>query len=575
MFEDAPKVDLGVTSSPLDGADAKSGKKTWEVLSATNASYKTVVDEVTKVEFLYEGGFQMNTEAVAKLFCPQLKADEDSPAFKRRIESASYTPTYAKLITGLLSNLYSQELEVMEQADHNDASTMGEEFVPTMREFYKDFVSDVDGNGTSLHNFMKNRTVKALNHQKSYFGIDYPKASAEPQNLLEQEPMGLLNPILYYVEAGTVLDYKLIPGSDHLFEWIKLGCWKQHQPTPFDPAMIKCEIKTWQMKNGKAHYQTYLTRAVKAKDDMKKKEIVPLVDEGDTSFDMIPIFCFYHDEGVAVGKRLAPMAAELFNRSTIENHYTNIACIPVPVQYNGDMLPGDLSLPNPVMLDSDRGRRPLSKVNNNGVLQLGKFGEDSFEIVESTGKALGFIHEQNMDLDQRMHSVIHQMGQSLKQASVKSTTSAISKQEDRRSMEMLLTAIADEVFKMTEMLMAATARSRGEDIEWDVKGLQTTEQVDRTELTVEAGLLDTINSCSPTFSKEYTYRIYSSLIEGTDQLTLQTVRKEIEEAMDGAEGEQLMSGIPAAQQATMKQSDDQFAQTIQVAKSSKATDGKK
>lgn len=114
-----------------------------------------------------------------------------------------------------------------------------------------------------------------------------------------------------------------------------------YQPTPYDVPMIKVEIRTWKIENGVASYETFLSKPVENIKDLKPKQIIPKVDEGTTSFDIIPVFCFYLDDGVAVGKKLAPMAAQLFNRTTIENHYTNIACIPVPVQYNGDMLPSD------------------------------------------------------------------------------------------------------------------------------------------------------------------------------------------------------------------------------------------
>jgi hypothetical protein len=349
--------------------------------------------------------------------------------------------------------------------------------------------------------------------------------------------MGLDKPILFKVDIASVFDWKMLESNPREFEWIKMVTCIPHQPTPFDPPMQMYFVKTYELKEvmGKgvlSCYECYQSDPLPLGKEPKNTDILKKVDEGDTSFKSINIIYTCLDDGIAVGKKLAPLAAEHFNRTTIENHSTNKACLTVPVLYRGEMFPGGDSLPNPTVF-GDKSF-PRGKVNSNGIYELGDYNTDKFDIVESEGKALAFIHKQNEDLDEKMHSVVHQMAQSLKQASSTSGKTAASKQEDRHSTEMLLSAIADAVFSLTKRVFKLIAASHegDEDIIWEVKGLSSSTQDDRAVLAVEAGLMGTLEFPSITAKKEYYYRIMSKLNEGTDQSTLQTIRKEIEEAVE-------------------------------------------
>jgi hypothetical protein len=504
--------------------------KTWQILKAKYTNYDFNALNIIKQNYLYNGGFIMNEPEVAKLFCKKMRNEEDDTSFKERVQSAAYIPVFSKLITGLTSSLFSQDLSVMEAADHDDKTTLGDALNDTLRDFYKRFVSDCDGAGTNLHNFIREATTEALIHSYNYFGVDYPKGIAN--SLLEQEQLGLDQPRLYKIHANSVFDYRINPDIKNQFQWIKLVDCNLYQPTAFDPPLYQYTIKVWSMDpSGFAAYQTYQTQPLPKDKEPKPKDLIPLIDEGITSFKQIPIFCFQLNSGISVGAKLAPMAAELFNRTTIENHSTNRACITVPVHYKGNTYAGD-SIPDPIMFNSTRGYNPRGKVNSNGIFELGTYNEDRFEIVEAEGKALGFIHKQNEDLEEKMYSVVHQMGQSLKQSRTSGGKSGLSKQEDRRATEMLLTAIADEIFSLTNKVFTTIAESRNENIVWDIKGLSCLASDDRDELTKEASTLSNLQIPSTTFHKEYHYRIASRLIEGTDQRTLQTIRNEIEEGLD-------------------------------------------
>lgn len=520
----------GGTNGGPNAADFQGPKNTWKILKMKHECYEAQVLDVKKECLLFEGGFQMNEPEIAKLFCPQMKSEEDSSIYKERVASASYVPTFGKLITGLISNLFSEDLAVMEAVDHDDPETAGSEFTPLLRDYYKLFEVDCDGAGSNLHNFFRDRTTKALTHSFTYFGVDYPKGEAD--NLLDQERQGLDKPRLYKIAADAIFDWKMQEEKPHEYEWLKLVYCQPVQATPFDPPMHQFFVKCWSLRDGIAVYECFQSEPLPLGKQPKDKDLLKKIDEGETSFKRIPIFCFKLDDGVSVGAKLAPMAAEHFNRTTIENHSTNKACLTIPVVYRGEMLPDGGGLPDPIAADMRRGQHPRGKVNNKGVVELGSHTQDRFEIVEAKGGALNFIHKQNEDLDEKMHSVVHQMGQSLKQARSKSGKSAMSKQEDRRSTEMLLTAISDEVHNIVKRVMYCISESRGEDIVWEVKGLSAIQQEEREDLIMEAQLLMTMNFPSLTQQKEHYYRVGSRLIEGVGEETMRTIRMELEESLN-------------------------------------------
>ena len=523
----APNSNPQSSPNASDFADQPATGKTWKLLKMKHPTYDQRVLDARKERLLYQGGFRMNQPEIAKLFCPKMKSEEDQSTYNERVSSAAYMPIFSKLTTGLISNLFSQELSVMEAADHDDDSTSGDAIDSPARDFYKRFAANCDGHGTTLHNFIKDRSTCALIHSYCYFGVDYAKEQAA--NRLEQERLGLDIPRLYTIDIEAVYDWQFQEGSEEEYNWIKLVDVRPFQATPFDPPMQQYIVKTWSRNEaGEATWQCFQSQPVPLGKEPKDKDVLQLVEEGTTSFQRIGIFYFCFDEGVAVGAKLAPMAAERFNRTTIENHSTNRACLTVPVVYRGEMMPSGDGLPDPIMSNSQRGNHPRGKVNSKGVVELGTYSQDRFEIVEAEGKALSFIHKQNEDLEEKMHSVIHQMGQSLKQANSTSGKSGLSKQEDRHAMEMLLTSIADEVYSQVQSVFNTIATSRGEDINWDVGGLSSQGQDDRTELSAELKIVGLDSIPSETFRKEYAFRIASRLIDGTDQRTLQTIRKEIE-----------------------------------------------
>ena len=493
-----------------------------------------------------------NDPDIAKLFCNKLRSEEDDNAYKDRVGSAAYIPTFSKIIKRLTSNLFSQDLHAVEAADHNDSSTSGETLDDNARNYYKTFADNVDGNGTSLHNWLKSLTDKLITSGLAFFAVDFSSKIAS--NLLEQEVLGLDQPRLFNIDTASVFDYKLDAKNPEQFEWIKIVSSYQHQPDAFSELAYIYNVKIWSMKDGLAHYDMYECDPIPASKLIEDSRLFKLIDSGDTSFKCIPVCKVQLDPGLCVGTRLAPMAAELFNRTTIEKHSTNKACITVPVVFKGDMFVGS-GLPDTITADNMRGRHPINRVNNSGVLELGQ--HDNFKIVESTGSALQFIHEQNKDLEQKMHEVVSQMGMSLKS---NSAISAASKQEDRHDTEMLLTSIADRVYSIAKWIFRLIGSVRCENINWDIQGLSSSGQDDREVLLKEAAALPTLSLPSVTLKKEYIYRIGSKLVEGIDQRTLQTIRKEIEESIDASPQEQIGSkttdGTNAADLSSNSNKDD-------------------
>lgn len=466
-------------------------------LKRTHAEYDPVAIE--KQCLLYKGGNEIKTNA--HLFLTKLHM-ESQDTYRERLEHAAYIPYLGKFIDYFVSSLFSQDMQVVEIAEGDEKSQLDP--------FYAEFSEDADLAGCTFQSFLQDLFTDALIHGEAYVGVDFPKADEEvrPANAAQQKEMGQLRAYLYEVDNTSIVDYMCDPNSGE-YVWLKLRADLPYQPTPFDEPMHQIQFKCWQMVNGQAEYEVYLTPPLKLNDEPKDTDEVPSVDKGRTTFSCIPILCLSIPDGLAIGAKLSPLAEEHFQRRSVENMATNKACITIPVIKKQSTIPEQGGSVPPVM-DRMRGNDPSGRFNSQGWVELNE--KDALEIVEAEGKALQFIHKQNEDLVEQMHGIIHQMAQHINRNQHQSNRSAQSKMEDRHATEIMLTAYAEVVSNLATSIYSLISETRGDDVAWTVRGLSTTEFTDRDQLLKEALSVQSINIPSALFKLRYQYNLAAALL---------------------------------------------------------------
>lgn len=468
----------------------------YKILKRQHADFDAVA--IKKELLLYQGGQEI--KRCAHLFLQQLH-QESSDSYDERIATASYVPLLGKFIDYFVSSLFSKDIQVVPQ-DRNESYD---------KEFYKEFAADCTGFGDSFQSFITEVFRTALIHTTAFIGVDFPRSKAEAKNLLQQKELGLLRAYLYSIDNATIVDWLIDPVSGELC-WLKLQEDLPFQPTPLEPEPMhflrwKCWTLEGEGDNRRAKWEIYETKPLKIGEFPKESEDIPTIDEGITSFNKIPVLCLTLPDGLAIGAKVSPLAEEHFNRRSIEHRYTNLACVPIPYIKKGPGLAADGSI-NTVSLNRFRGNDPVGKVNSKNYVEIAS--TDEVGIAETEGKALGFIHQQNKDLEEVMHSIVNQL--SIHGRSQTTKMSAESKVEDRHATEIQLTDYAELVEEFCVCIYDLIAKSREEGVGWTVRGLNTATYVDRAQLIDEATKMTKVGIQAPIFLEKYQYQTAVAIV---------------------------------------------------------------
>jgi len=506
----------------------------YKLLNKPNAAYDSEL--ITKMDLLYDGGYEIMDNA--SLFLTKLSI-ESQKSYNERLQCAAYMPYLSQFVDHFASALFSDDLMVREAADAEDEGTLGG--TSGDENFYKLFASNCDGMNNSLHNFTKDIFTESLYCYYSYVGVDFSKLDDnedKPQTLLEEEARGLDKAYLYDIDPLTVIDWKKDDASQK-FEWVKLKNEICVHDDPLAEPMKMVEFKIWTMRGGVAHWALYQTKPIALNKDFRPSDDVPLVAEGDTSFLEIPVFHLCIPYGLHLGAKLGPVCEEYFQRRSFLVSNMNKTCIAIPVIKLGPEInaPGG-ALPSEVQSNPNRAQGMRMQLANQGYTVLGS--EDGIEMVEAKGTSHALVDKQLIDLREQMHQVVNQMAQSASTVKGSKLSSAASKVEDRHATEILLTAYARVVKDFIKEIFQCIAAARGEAIVWDVHGLSTFVEEDRTtiiaEVTAIAGQQSILQMLpSETFHKKYMLRLAMALVGSASPEEEAQIQEELEESIENGE----------------------------------------
>lgn len=506
---------------------------TYKILDNKNIKYNPNL--LKRLYLLYKGGYEL--QANADLFLSML-ASETTRSFEDRKRAVAYLPYMSDIIDYYAAMLFAGEVSVTEAADADDPNTMGNEVDD--QNVYKLFLSSADLKGNSLEEAIRHTMTDALVFSHAFVGIDFPKNDEVPISLLEEEVMQSARPYLYDIDPECVTDWSC--NEAEKFNWVKLKSDNIVQLNPLDMPMHQIEFKIWTMENGFAKWQLFQTKPLRLDKYPAPNDDVPMVDEGITSFREIPVLKLCLPPGLAIGNKIGPICEDIFQRSSILVNGENKSVNAMRVVFLGPEAPPP-------------GKEQFSMVQENPFRQdmvqndweskgFGVLGaNDKMEVIESEGHAFQIVAEQIDGLIEKLKEVVHQMGNSASSVSKKAGRSAESKQEDRHATEMLLSAYGSIVRDFIKKVMICISTARSESIVWTVDGLDSFSVVDRNQLILESkDFQNTLaTSKSITFSRLYTEKLYSLLLDGTSHEDMMQIRQEIMQTVTKLPEQQLES----------------------------------
>lgn len=516
---------------PAELAEKPKASALYGTLKQTHEDYDG--DLIRKIEHLYVGGFKIAKHA-NKYLC---KLVNEHPArYKERCATASYQPYFGQIVDQFTSDVFGQPLSIKPAADAANPNTPGE--VPD-KDYYSAFEKDCDRDGKLFVDLMIDTLRTALKQRTALVAYDAPKNDGtEPQSKADEEAQGARRLYAYEIPIEQLIDWKCKRGANTEFQWVVLNTIEQDRETPEDTRDLITETFTvWTLPEAgsgakpKAHWRKYV---LKYKDDNRPQTDtkVPLEDEGDSSFDRIPILRLDLPEGLWVGNKIGPQAQEHWQRRSALIGAQARSMLTIPYVKKGPEGPaiGGV-IPAEVTQNPHRGDRPVDRFQNEGWVELGS--EDELGFAEPHGHCYELVDKQLGELRDAMFSVNHQMAASIRPTGSALGRSGLSKQKDEDKTARVLRALGHEMRQFGVRIYDAISKARGEDTHWTPHGLDGYDSEDREELLQEAVSLDQVPINSPTFRKVHKRVTAGKLLKNAvDPETMSIINDEIEDSVD-------------------------------------------
>ena len=481
---------------------------------------------IKKQDLLYSGG-----EAILKnanLFIVP-EPHESPQAYQHRVANADYQNYMAHLIDSYVGDLFSKKMVVVAKAEDEGE----EEELSVAPPFYKDFDKDADLCGHSLEQQFRELFSEALVHGEAYLGVDFPKVNANIETLKDEEESGADRAYVYYIENESVIDWQTDEFGQ--FQWliIKTECASPIGPTGTrDKKQIR--FKVWTKEGAdNISFQTWqieckILRSPRPDDELE------LVDEGTVSFKEIPILKLCIDEELQVGRLISTQCVNLFRRHSSLLHSLNRSLNPILVYKQGaewETNKGEITSISEIAQNPFRGNAAINQSRARGGLTIGP--SDEVDFVEPTGAALKIAQEGIKEDVDAIYRVTNMMASGIKAQSTALGRSGVSKMEDNKAKEIVLSAFADVIKDFAKKLMNTVSAGRNESFDWHILGLDNYKVVDREALVKEALDLQKLQIPSKTLMTHQLFRLAGDLETDMSPETKLLVQKEIEEAIAG------------------------------------------
>ncbi len=497
----------------------------YKLLKTTHPTYDPVLYE--ELSLMYVGGYKLL--ANAKKFIGQM-IGESTPRYNERLKCASYIPYLSEVIDNFSSALFSQELTIHAASDADDPDTIGS--VPDP-EYYQSFARNADLKGTSFARLMRQVFPEALLKGKCLLGLDFPKKDAQFEVLTraDEEALGLDRAYAYHIPVEQLLDFEYNQFGS--FAWCILHRSISDRSSPAKPRNTYYEeFKLWNRdsETGLVSWQLYRTGEFKIGQKIPDEQPIECVDEGVTSFKQIPIMELVLPDGLVVGTRIGALCKEHMNRRTALNSAQNKSLVAIPVVKLGSEIgsPGGI-LPSEAQQNINRGNDPVAKFNSMGFLVLG--AGDSMEFVEPAGHAYKLIADSLIATRDELFRVVGQMAASTHNVSYSVGRSGASKQQDKKSTDILLTSYGAYARTFGLQIYNAISAARNEAIVWTASGLDSYDTSNHEDVVRESLQLDAVSIPSKTFKAHYKLRTALSLVPNLSHDTVELIRKEIIEGV--------------------------------------------
>lgn len=475
----------------------------YRVLNQFNPEYDA--DRLNRLDLLYKGGQRLIDNA--HLFIPQ-EQGENMYVYNSRLKTIHYDNYLAEIINSYSADLCSKPLSVKSP----------------MTPFYDEFFRDADLKHHSIADIIRSIFIKACITKSAFVGIDMPKINLSNEySLLDEEQSGADRAYVFDIPAHCIIDWEQDDFGNYIWLVIRDEYSKRNQITSSRITKTICH-KVWEQdqKTKLVSYKKYqLTLPIRRRPSDNDDCI--LVEQGNVSFKHIPVVRCKLPHELYISGLIANNCTSILQRKSSLYFHQKRGLNAIPVFKQGpEVTPGTF---NEKAQDTYRANKINGDIINKGGLHLAE--NDSFEFVEAKGGAYQIVFEQIKSDINEIHRVTHTMASAISATDIASSyKSALSKIQDNKAKEIVLTAYADIMKDFIKRVYEVVASGRNETFPFEINGMDSYRIIDRQQVLLELAQIGQIPS--KTLKIRTWQRLASEMEEDIPSDELDIINQEIE-----------------------------------------------
>lgn len=443
---------------------------------------------------LYEGGEELFSDPVVREETFPRHRDEHEEIYKERIRRAYYIPYAGEIVGHLVASLEEQGVTL---------SVGGDESAEAYPAFYDEFFTDVSkagGRTVSMDQLLKELIQTALTCRVAWTLVELPSMRDEEGqpiqfgDLGEQERAGALRAYAVPIPPECVIDWEESDNGELV--WALLHFADCPRESIFEDRNRIRHTWWYYERDRWAKFEVI----VKEDEEIRDERIIPLVDEGEHTFQRVPLARLELPHGLwAMGKLERMARAHLNLRSGLHWAQTQSAFQDL-YEFQDNQRQGGVTVGDGMASDPNRA---INQTHGPGYVQL-RSKDDDARFIGPDPAAFTEVRESCTDIRDEMHRVTHQMALSTDNGSAALKRSGESKKQDKAAASVVLRALGKHLRDVAVDIVRLVSLARGEmDLvgKWTAQGLEQFDLAD-VDGEVERGVLvKDLDVPSPTFKK--------------------------------------------------------------------------
>lgn len=442
---------------------------------------------------------------------------EQAQVYEERKARAYYLPYPAEIIGDLVASLFSEPI------------SMGSE-PPANQDFYKDFYEATSTHGSeplSFNQLLRKQIETALIKQTAWSLVDFPRSrdGMIPFSRKDEEDLGLDRAYCLPISPENIIDWEEDEGGKLV--WAMILVCSTRRETLGDDRNSTVETYTYYTRDSWQRFVVKIKRDENGSviDCPKDSDEISEDDSGTHTFGSVPLVRLTLPDGLWAMNKIVHVAKEHFNKECALSWAEFKSLFQQLYEFLGpeEAAPGQLVGEN----GSDPNRALLTRRGPGYVQQRGD--KDRAEYVGPDTQSFEFAMKKLDRLRDECHRILNAMALSVDNKVTAIARSGVSKAHDRANKATILQALGDHVRSHAEALYKLISKGRGEDIKWNVHGMESFDSMDVSDAIEQAAQMSLVEVRSPTFHRAYQYGLARLILGPSATLEqLKNIKLELE-----------------------------------------------